>query len=392
MIKFKKFMSEGGNARMPNDPSVASQKIPTAKVDRKKITNLVLDALDKLNKDFEKTYKDPLWKDFKDVFKSLAPFSGSAKHFFDPELDYEEFKKVKSHVGDIDVMFDEKKKDKVHEFVTKNAGKKYGSLILKGKASGTPDGQAITIFELPKEFWNEVRFIQVDFEPAKFDDSLPSEYSLFSHSSAWSDMKEGIKGLFVKFLFRSITSLERLGEDAVVVTKTGKVSKAAGMINPSLRKFFVAKGIRIAFKPILEPNGTQKKIDGKRAFEEIPTGESTYEQSLDTIFSFFFGKVPTKQEKEDFQSFVGCLEIMKKYMDAPKISIIFDRWMELVWGKDAQELYRGKEGADQDFREKDAAVQKFVTTFPSLKSKKKELEKMAKEFYSDYGTSRKVIE
>lgn len=376
MKRFKKFLLEGGNVVLRSGES--AQKIPVEKIDRTEIQNMLIDTLKKFSIAFGKKYDRPIWQEFNHLFKNDMIFSGSSRLFFSKRISDDEFKTHKKLVGDIDTMYDKNISQNLLEFCMKSEGKKFGDMRFVG-AGGTSIIQINVLFELPEKFWDKIRFVQVDFEPVEYENNQPNEFSLFSHYSSWSDMKEGIKGVFVKYLYRSIFhNLEKI-QNYVIITKTGKVSNSKIFENDlSLWKFSVDKGVRIGYEPIIE-NGVHKIINGKKAYREIDTKNSTYEQSMNTIFQLAFDIPPNKQDLKKMGSFLGVLEILSK--TKKNIEEIFEDYINLLWGSGAQNLERNNDKID--FENKLSSYSAFLKKFPEMKKFHKKCEDLIEKYYKE---------
>lgn len=348
-------------------------------IDRSEIQSIISNALTEFNKSFKSQFKKPLWAKFDHLFDKGLLFSGSTRPFFAKYISDEEFQTKKPLVGDQDLMFDEKLNDELKTFLITSKGKQFGQLRYVDRGGNSPT-QENTLFELPEKFWDRIRYIQIDFEPVPFENDIPTEFSIFAHYSSWKDISEGIKGVFVKYLYRSLfTNLEKIS-NYVIQTDTGKLSKSKKFEQEIGKyKFSVDRGVRIAFEPVLE-NGKQKIIDGKQVFREIETKESTYEQSLSVIFSLVFKRLPVGSDLNKMKSFIGVLDIMKdSKIDHKTIYLDFTK---LLWDDGAQGLERNN--PEMDFENKKAAHDKFVEIFPDLYSLDKKIQTMIETYYKTY--------
>jgi len=77
---------------------------------------------------------------------------------------------------------------------------------------------------------------------------------------------------------------------------------------------------------------------------------------MDVFFSILFDAQPTDADLKDVNSFVGMINITKKYIkDRSEQQKIVDRFAEILFGAGAQGIYRGREGRLLDFRDKTVA-------------------------------------
>ena len=79
-------LTEGGNVVVGDE---AAQKIDLETVDRDKVTDLIFEGLQELNRRFAKFAGIKLWND--EVFSDLSFLSGSSVHFFNKEIPTDEF-------------------------------------------------------------------------------------------------------------------------------------------------------------------------------------------------------------------------------------------------------------------------------------------------------------
>lgn len=378
------YLCEGGNVLVKGEQA---HKIPIDKISSQQYDEYkeeIVGALRSLNKQFEAKYQVLLFPNIEENIKTAKLFSGSTRTFFTKSFD--EYKKYKNSIGDIDLNYPEENRSNLKEFLSSSEGKKFGTMTLLGMGGKSPI-QFNTIFtstvspELAKN-------IQFDFEPTYFEDGSPNEFATFSHYSAWSDIQAKIKGAFSKLLMRALVgSKQKLG-DIAVMTPTGKISKSGKYENPSMRKFSVDKGMRVAFEPVIDKQGKiLKSEDGKPVYKELPTAESKYERNLENIFTFVFDTVPTPTEKQEFHSFVGLLQLMKKYLDKDTIKMIFSSFLKIIW-ENGQELEQGQDAWENgiqmnDFNVKKAAYDQFTKVFPYLKVNDEELKNQVRPFYDD---------
>jgi len=374
MLKFKQYIKlhEGGNLVLQTGEE--AQKINVLKVERTQIVSIVKTALEDLNSAFKKQFGKPIWKA---VDGSMV--SGSTRSFFNNKISDAEFAKYKQLVGDLDTMYPLEIKEDLGNFLKASTGKQFGECIFKG-IGGNSGTQFNGILELPKQFWEHVRFVQLDFEPVKFENDKPTDFSVLSHYSSWNDIKSGIKGVAVKLLYRAIFSdLEKL-DNYVVQTATGKLSKSAKFESVIGKwKFSVDYGVRLGFEPVMDENGNQKVAGGKFVYKETEAGSAgQYIDSLPIIFEMAFNKIPDDDGLHKMKSFVGVLGLLSS-MPSSKIESYFERFLHELWSPGAQSLERTD--FKKDFDDKNAAVQKFIEMYPKLKKYEPTIQSMLKVYY-----------
>lgn len=337
MLTFEQFLLEGGNVVIDDQEA---HRIDLKKFKRSEIIPLLLVGLDSISKTFEKDHGLPLWNE--NLFKSRNFLSGSAFHFFNlKKINDEEFVQVKSTVGDIDTQVDVNLMPMVEDFLTKNKGKKFGTLTLIGFKKSA--GQHISLWKFDKFDIN----VQIDFEFVEFDSKgNPTPWAQFSHSSAWEDLKSGIKGVAHKYLMQAINAINL--KEVII---RGKTSRSKDKIVKSSEKVFsVTHGLRTRLKPVLDDNMNHIHVDGLPVYQELSTAESDSTTNLETIFRIYFNRTPSKQDIEEMGSFLGLIRLIKKYIDPKDHKKIIDGFAYKLWGIKAQGLYR--DDKERDFHEK----------------------------------------
>lgn len=341
MITFKQFLLlEGGNVTIDDQEA---DRIDLSKLNRTAIVKKIDDALISINNAFKKEHGQPIWNDT--LLKSKKFLSGSAFHFFNSEIDDKTFVKHKPSVGDIDTQVDKKMDVEIKDFLTKNKGKTFGPVTLIGFK--TSAGQHISLWKLKPEGIN----VQVDLEMVDFDETgHPTEWSNFSHSSAWEDMTQGIKGVAHKYLLRALDAPKL--KDIVLKAKTARGTDKE--TKSSETAFSVTHGVRKKLKPVMDDDGKQVMVNGKPAYHEMDTKESKGDTNLSNIFKNYFGKDATPDDLKKLSSFTGLLSLINKaFKDGDKQKIT-DGFARTLWGPQAQGLY--KNDPEKDGEEKNSMM------------------------------------
>ena len=364
MFSFKQFIIEGGNVQIGD---VSAERIDLSKINRDFIVTRINRTLQMVNLQFQKKYGLPLWN--KELFASKKFLSGSAFHFFDKAIPTPEFKQYKNTVGDIDTQVDKAQEKNIKEFLDSIVGQKFAYVTFIGYKSSA--GQFISLWQFNQPKIN----IQIDLELVDFNNGKPTEWSQFSHSSDWKDMKEGIKGVFQKYLLRALTT-KTLRK--IIILK-GKKEVPTETMSTDLA-FSVTQGLRTKIEPVIE-NGKHKEINGLQVYKEIPTKSSTYINDLQVMFEILFGVKPDKTQLEMFGSFIGGLHLAKKYFKKAEQSTVVLGFAYTLWAPGAQGLYRGK--AELDQREKMAAFMKMIDIL-GVSYDKKTIDDMRVKYYENY--------
>ncbi len=365
MLSFKDFLkvqiNEGGNVQIGDQEA---ERIDLSKISRDIITPKIEQLLDDINQQYTIENGIPLWSG--DLFKSKKFLSGSAFHFFDNTIATAEFKQYKNTVGDIDTQIDKSMAPEVEKFFVENTGKKFKNATLIGFKKSA--GQLITLFAFDDPKIN----IQIDLEFVDFLNGVPTEWSNFSHSSDWDDIKAGIKGVFQKYLLRALTT--KTLRDIIILKGKKEVPTA---VKSTDLAFSVTAGLRVKIEPVMD-NGVHRVIDGLQVYREIPTAKSTYVTELGAMFEILFGHKPTSTEIKQFGSFIGGCELAKRYFKHNEQSTLILGFANTLWGVGAQLLYRGN--PDLDNKEKMIAFNKMIEIL-GISFNKSEIEKMHREYY-----------
>jgi len=323
----------GGNVSIGD---ISAERIDLSKIKRDDIVPVLDDALHKMSAAFTKMNGLPLW-DAK-LLKSKEFLSGSAFHFFDlKHIDSNLFSSKKKSVGDIDTQADVLLTPMIEDWLLKSVNQTYGDLTLIGHKNSA--GQFISL-------WYSKQFdinIQIDFELVDFKNGKPTEWSNFSHSSSWTDIVEGIKGLHHKFLMQSLAADKK----EPIIILTGKTRKPKETDKTKLA-FSVQKGLRLRYVPHLDDAGNIVMQNGKPVYDEIDAKDSVIHTELETIFDIYFEKKATKADIESMKSFIGLVKLVKQYKSHAQIAEIFDDYVERLFGKGAQGIVKGNPLGDYD--------------------------------------------
>lgn len=277
----------GGNVIIDG---IGADKIDIRKLDH---AELVAD-LNRFIESFEKTHQ-----------VKLHP-SGSTSFLFEKNgIDLEVFKPV---FGDIDLQIDENKMPELLPLAT------HGQFKLIGTSKTT--NTVVTL-------WNYKGLrIQIDFEGVEFVGDNPTEWSQFAYSSSWTDQLVQIKGVAHKLIFRALTARWL---DEYKVRKRGGVKTV--ITSPWA---FSNKGLRKKLIPT---------DDG--SWIELKTSESEYIRDLERIFHILIAPDSeyTPLMRHSMHSFMGVLELIKRYIDPREHIAIADGMANLLWGNGAQWIY-----------------------------------------------------
>ena len=383
----------GGNVAVMSSGSVIrAQKIPLKEIGRSKFEAKVKDFLKDFNKKFEAKYKQKIWVSETDIISGVV-FNGSTSFIMDPTIK-DDVASYKPTVGDIDLAVPEELKSKIWNFLKDSEGKEFSKDVIyigNNKPTIKSIGEQINaIFKIKFDVGSV--YCQFDFEFLQFVSDHPSEWAKFGHSSSWDDAKSNIKAVHHKYLLRALIGAAKVRPDIVIATPAStpdnfKLSKSKANDIPRMLKFSVTKGVRVAYEPLLK-DGEPIFVDGKQVYKEIKSSESNYIDSVAGIFEITFGKVNDADLKQ-FRSFVGVVDLVKKYFNQKQIDATVKRYVDLLWGtkpQRAQELE--VQNPDLDFQVKNSGYQ-YLAKKLRLKPINKSI---IDDYYKDYGHRKSVLE
>lgn len=396
MLSFKQFykqenavLCEGGNVVVKDvrGKDIPAEKIDLSKFNRSKFTKDMLEAFSNLNDMFEKEYGFPIWKNMK-ILKNGYAFNGSSETFFSREITDDEYVAIKPKVGDIDLTVPQEHKKQLWSLLNKLIGKKLSSKVIfvgHNRPNYSPNNHQINSI-LEYKDGNTTVHAQVDFELTPYTGhGDPAEFTKFAHSSSWADMKEGLKGVHHKYLLRALAGGSSMRDDIVVVTDKAtpekpKLKKLDGF--PRMLKFSVDRGLRTAYEPQFLSSGKPWMISGKQVYKEQPTSKSKFETSVEGIFKMMFAEPQGLKDLHNMWSFVGILELMKKYHTKQQVEQTIQRLVDLYWGRGAQGFERNNPELDKAI--KMAGYKMVLKYFPYLKKNNKTIERMMNQYYKNY--------
>lgn len=391
MMKYKenfnnnrKRIREGGNLTLNGREGMKSAtKIQATQMTPEEFESFkqeLVDVMIEVNRRYEKAFGTKLWGR-EDLIADGRYFAGSTRSMFQKDL--KTFTTFKKKVGDFDIQVPlESRKNLVEWFPKEIVEKRINDCEFYGWSDVLAQSHTLLrFFNYPGVGTD---FVQIDFEYVPFEDGVPTQFSTFAHYASWEDLEYGVKGAFTKYLVRALIG-EIDTRDVILVTKKGapKKDKASTDHLKRFLAFSVEKGVRIKYKPYIDPEtGEQKMIDGKECWQETPTAESKYIQDLPEIFKLIFHYEPSEEEIKALYSFIRLLRLMKKNLNKNQIENVYKRFADLLWGKWSQRLSTIDKEEDRVWKE--TANDKFVEEFPELKKFQNEVAKEETYFYQTF--------
>ena len=279
---------EGGNLSSQSPgwqgtPDAEADEIDLEVNNRSHMVGLVDQVLRAVDQLFQKQQKVNLWSP--ELLKSRQFLGGSSLHFLNTTgISDDEFKRLKPKVGDIDTQVDKQLEPQVRDFLTANTGKQIGIATLLGFSQGNEQYNAL--FQLA----DPPIKLQIDFEFGKYDPATntPDEWFRFSHSSDWADIQAGVKGVFHKYLYRSLSGLSAKEFYVAKLVGRGKARAIQVSDTPetdSTVSFAVSGsqggGVSEKYRPYLDPaTGKPMMKNGLPVMEPVEAKSRPYVQNL----------------------------------------------------------------------------------------------------------------
>ena len=334
---------EGGDETVTSKKGIKTkaQKIPLKKIGRSRFRKVVTDLLKKINNDFKKKFKTLLWADETQIETGFT-FNGSSSFIMDPNIPDEEIVKYKEVAGDIDVVVPDFQRKNIWDYLESIDSKEVIPGVTYMGCNRTKfspiENQIICVFVA--DFDGLKVPMQMDLEFLPFSETgLPSEWAKFSHSSSFEDTKAGIKAVHHKYLLRALVYGISVRDDIVICTPKSTydnytISKSKNLISPGMMKFSVGKGLRVAFEPLVDPEGNPVFDNGKQVFKEIPTKDSDYVTDVAEILKLSINPSDAEcleSDSKKFWSFTGLVELIKTYVPKENWETINQKYVSMLW-------------------------------------------------------------
>jgi len=353
-LKNISILKEGGNlsSQSPSwqgTADVEADEINLEVNNRTHMVSIIDQLLRSIDQVFKSQHKVNMWNP--SLLNSKQFLGGSSLHFLDTtNISDEQFKALKPKVGDIDTQVDKKLESQVHAFLTANINKQIGNSTLLGFSQGNEQYNALfQLVDPPVK-------LQIDFEFGKYEEEtgIPDEWFRFSHSSDWKDIQAGVKGVFHKYLYRSLSGLS--AKEFYVAKPEGRGKARAIQISDtpqtdSTVSFAVSSkqggGVSEKYKPYINPSTGQPMMkDGLPVMEPVDAKSRPYVQNLAQQFQMMFGVAPTQEDSQLQQSFIGTLDLINKYVDPSKKPDIVERFLDICFEVGSQMITKGDPARD----------------------------------------------
>lgn len=193
MLKFKRFIIEGGNIKAgPKGAEVSAEPFSVTAKNRSERKADIHHALGSIHDAFHAEHGEHLFGENQHRLNSAHAYTGSTHDLMGSHVNDKDFAHHKPVVGDVDTQVTKEHKDKLASTLT--PGRKFGKYTVVGT----------------KKHGNEISAVmrhangehhQFDFQGVHHPGS---ESERFLHSSHWEDTKAGIKGAHHKILLNAV--------------------------------------------------------------------------------------------------------------------------------------------------------------------------------------------
>lgn len=332
-------------------------------------------------------------------------FGGSTAVFFDLEKHDELFKTVKKKLGDIDVYIPRESYVNLFNLLRALEGQRIidlpegRSIDYVGQIDENAVGTQINSlfvynFTSPDGDPAEIN-MQIDFVKARFtEEGLPHSSIIHSHGSSAMDMMEGIKGFAKNYLIASLTTKLTKVKGKLATPKSTPekitISKSLDSDELSLFTFSTDYGFRQAREKLGEKDGYDIFINIAYADEKVLTTKEGFKK--------LFNVEPTEEELDLFHSYIGTLQLMRKYLldDTYGETTLYDSVLSSLLHKCFFVDVRGEEPNDikitlaqsterenfaLDREVKSAMINAYYDVFPETLSRKDEIDQMMDRYY-----------
>jgi len=198
MLRFKSFITEGGNISVPTNPNepkgekTSAAPFPVTAGTRHQVRSDIHHALTSMADTFHKEHGEHLFGQDHQRLHDATAYTGSTHDLMGHHVTHAEFAKHKPMIGDVDTQVTPEHKEKLADHLT--AGKKFGKYTVVGTKKHGNEISAVMKHENGEHH-------QFDFQGVHHPGS---EASRFLHGSNWEDTKAGIKGAHHKILLNAV--------------------------------------------------------------------------------------------------------------------------------------------------------------------------------------------
>ena len=336
---------------------------------------------------------------------SGSGFGGSTAVFFDLAKHDELFKSVKKKLGDIDVYIPRETYVNLFNLLRSLEGQKIidlpdgRSIDYVGQIDENAVGNQINSlfvynFTSPDGDPAELN-MQIDFVKARFtEEGIPHSSIIHSHGSSAMDMMEGIKGFAKNYLIASLTTKLTKVKGKLATPKSTPekitISKSLDSDELSLFTFSTDYGFRQAREKLGEKDGYDVFINIAYSDEKVLTTKEGFEK--------LFKVEPTDEELELFHSYIGTLQLMRKYLmdepygestmyDSVLSSLLYKCFFVDVKGEEPNDIKitlaqsTERENFALDREVKSAMINAYYDIFPETLVRKEEIDQMMDRYY-----------
>jgi len=401
-------LDEGGNVQVGERQA---EKIEVARVQRQRFVEDMRALFKNLNDRYiaytrKLGNEEPLYNpNTIDRFLSGPGFGGSTGVFFDLSKSDEVFASKKKKLGDIDIYIPREAYVNLFHMLREIEGTKVidlpegRSVDYVGQIDEDAVGNQINslfVYNFTDADGSPAQInMQVDFVKARFtEEGLPHSSIVHSHGSNEMDLMAGIKGFAKNYLIASLTSKLTKVKGKLATPKSTPekitISKTIDGDELALYTFSTDYGFRQARAKL----GVKDEYD---VYINIAYADDRVLE-IKEGFKLIFGVEPDDVELDLFHSYLGTLQLMRKYLlddirdGKPLYESIFDSILYKCFFVEvkadepdnikvtlAQPTER--ENFDLDREVKTSMVNAFYEVFPEILSRQEEVNQMIDRYY-----------
>ncbi len=365
----------GGNTtiKTKNKINIAAERVPLKEIGRDKFVKKFQKFLLQFNKEFFKENKFYIWEDEEEIMNG-GIFNGSTSFIMNPTYDSNEILKFKPSIGDLDIAVPKEIGKEIYNFLEKHEGSEFiPGIKYVGNNANNENKLGNTIICICEVSFDNIKInVQMDLELSDMNKGHQTSWSAFSHSSSFEDARAGFKGVAHKFLLRALVGARSQRDDIVIATPSSTPEKVRLEKRQNnlvrLLAFGVDAGVAISFEQMLDVERNPLKIDNKFVYRRLKRHEKNYNKSLDNLFKISFGEY-NKKDAEKLWSFVGVIELSKKYLTKKEMEDTANRFFEIFFGIGGQSQAIEPDDPQKDVSIKMEAYEKILREW-KIKSRK----------------------
>lgn len=209
MIRFKTFISEGGNYQlgpMVNRKKTGPKAAPFESSKRGDTIPIVTNFLSGLSDKVREQHGVDIFGKNKNALDNREAFkTGSTEYFMDPAISHEKYAAGIKKTGDVDALIDGRHKEKVEQTLNSLSGKTVGGVKFVGWGRGAEESHILIQHPM------HPHPLQIDLNHVEYENHNPTRGAQFARSGgSFEDRSQGIKGSHHKMLLSLVAKAKNL--------------------------------------------------------------------------------------------------------------------------------------------------------------------------------------